>query len=188
MQPFLSYPFSACGYACDSYVSLQVVLTSSVLVTATATNQYADFFRVLKGGGSRFGIITSDEVQALHVGTAVDKTWYGGTISPLSQPPTITFIPTDSHAGNVSPISSNQCFTYVSTFNSVASTIVTQLNAAGVPLVLGSTLLFYKGTQAQFNTVCAEFLAIPALVTSLSPLSYSDMSNILPPGDARTSA
>ncbi|KZP05729.1 hypothetical protein FIBSPDRAFT_940341 [Athelia psychrophila] len=142
---------AAWGYACDSYVSLQVVLTSSVLVTATATNQYADFFRAMKGGGSRFGIITSYEVQAIHVGTAVDKTWYGGTISSTQK---YTYSNTNSHAGDAGR---HHC-------------------------------LFYNGTQAQFNTVFAEFLAIPALVTFLSPLSCSDMGSILPPGDARTSA
>lgn len=76
----LSYLSPAWGYACDSYRSLQVVLTSGALVTATATNQYKDLFRALKGGGSRFGIVTSYEVQAIHVGTAADKTWYGGSI------------------------------------------------------------------------------------------------------------
>ncbi|KZP16919.1 FAD-binding domain-containing protein [Athelia psychrophila] len=172
----LSYLSPAWGYACDSYRSLQVVLTSGALVTATATNQYKDLFRALKGGGSRFGIVTSYEVQAIHVGTAADKTWYGGSIlyPNTSVPALITaidnyiFSNTDSHA--------------------VALTIVAQQNTAGVPLVLGETLVFYNGTETQFNTVFAEFLAIPTLVTSIGPLSYSDMNNILPPGNERTNA
>lgn len=76
----LSYLSSAYGFSCDTYVSLDVVLPSGQLVTATATNQYSDLFRALKGGGSRFGIVTKFEVTAVHTGTVLDKTWFGGSI------------------------------------------------------------------------------------------------------------
>lgn len=75
----LSYLSPMHGFACDNYRSLDVVLPSGELVTATRTNQYSDLFRALKGGGSRFGIVTNYEVQAIHTGTAADKTWYGGS-------------------------------------------------------------------------------------------------------------
>ena len=68
------------GYACDSFRSLEVVLPTGQLVTATRTNEYSDLFRALKGGGSRFGIVTKFEVDAIHTGTALDKTWYGGIV------------------------------------------------------------------------------------------------------------
>lgn len=76
----LSYLSPAHGFGCDNYVSLDVVLPSGTLVTATQTNDYADLFRALKGGGSRFGIVTRYEVNAFYTGTALDKTWYGGTV------------------------------------------------------------------------------------------------------------
>lgn len=61
-------------------MSLDVVLPSGSLVTATQTNHYADLFRALKGGGSRFGVVTRYEVNAIYTGTALDKTWYGGSV------------------------------------------------------------------------------------------------------------
>jgi hypothetical protein len=76
----LSYLSPSSGFACDTYRSLDVVLPSGELITVTGTNAYSDLFRALKGGGSRFGIVTRYEVQAIHVGTAADKTWFGGTI------------------------------------------------------------------------------------------------------------
>ncbi|KAF9513026.1 hypothetical protein BS47DRAFT_1344739 [Hydnum rufescens UP504] len=69
------------GWACDRFRSLDVVLTNGRLVTATATNEYSDLFTALKGGGSRFGIVTRYEVDAIHVGTAADKTYWGGSIN-----------------------------------------------------------------------------------------------------------
>jgi hypothetical protein len=57
------------------------VLTNGEFVTATATNEYSDLFKALKGGGSRFGIVTKYEVDAIHVGTAADKTFWGGMIN-----------------------------------------------------------------------------------------------------------
>ncbi|TFK32382.1 FAD-binding domain-containing protein [Crucibulum laeve] len=57
----LSFLSPAYGFASDSYKALHVVLVTGQLVTATATNQYADLFRALKGGGNRFGIVTRYE-------------------------------------------------------------------------------------------------------------------------------
>ena len=76
----LSFLSPAHGFACDNYRAIDVVLPSGELITATRTNQYSDLFRALKGGGSRFGIVTRFEVNAIHTGTSVDKTWFGGTI------------------------------------------------------------------------------------------------------------
>ena len=77
----LSYLSPAHGFACDNFRSLDVVLPHGELVTVTGTNQYSDLFRALKGGGSRFGIVTRFEVNAIHTGTAADKNWFGGTIN-----------------------------------------------------------------------------------------------------------
>ena len=77
----LSFLSPAHGFSCDTYQSLDVVLPSGQFVTATRTNKYSDLFRALKGGGSRFGIVTKYVVKAIHTGTAADKTWYGGSIT-----------------------------------------------------------------------------------------------------------
>ena len=76
----LSYLAGEFGFSSNSYVELDVVLVTGELVTATATNQYADLFRALKGGANRFGIVTGYKVQAVHVGTESDKNFFGGLI------------------------------------------------------------------------------------------------------------
>ncbi|KAF9513297.1 hypothetical protein BS47DRAFT_1274595, partial [Hydnum rufescens UP504] len=65
------------GWACDRFRSLD---TNGPLVIATRTNEYSDLFTALKGGGSRFGIVTRYEVDAIHTGTVADQTYWGGSI------------------------------------------------------------------------------------------------------------
>lgn len=59
---------------------MDVVLVDGQKVTATRSNAYSDLFRALKGGGSRFGIVTRFEVEPIVVGRQTDKSWYGGLI------------------------------------------------------------------------------------------------------------
>ncbi|KAF9075479.1 hypothetical protein BDP27DRAFT_1212193 [Rhodocollybia butyracea] len=61
----LSFLSPAFGYACDTFVSLDVVLVNGTLVTATVDNEYADLFKALKGGASRFGIYPNSSSIAL---------------------------------------------------------------------------------------------------------------------------
>jgi len=63
---------------------MDVVLTNGNLITATSTNQFSDLFRALKGGGSRFGIVTRFEVALVRVGRRIDRYWYGGIIEVSS--------------------------------------------------------------------------------------------------------
>jgi hypothetical protein len=60
---------------------MDVVLVTGERVTVSATNQYSDLFRALKGGANRFGIVTRYELYAAHTGTKDDKEWYGGVIT-----------------------------------------------------------------------------------------------------------
>jgi FAD/FMN-containing dehydrogenase len=76
----LSFVAAEYGFSADMYKELDVVLVTGELVTATATNKYADLFRALKGGANRFGIVTRYEVYAVHTGTKDDKNWFGGLI------------------------------------------------------------------------------------------------------------
>lgn len=76
----LSWLSPSHGYAADSFKELDVVLVNGEMVTATAANEYSDLFRALKGGGSRFGIVTRYELYPAHTGTKDDKAFFGGTI------------------------------------------------------------------------------------------------------------
>ncbi len=53
-------------------------------------------------------------------------------------------------------------------------------NLTGVFSTLPYITPFYNGTEAEFNKTFAEFLAIPATTTSLGPLSYNDITKVLP--------
>lgn len=46
------------GFACDNVLAFEVVLADGRVVTADATGEHADLFRVLKGGSNNFGIVT----------------------------------------------------------------------------------------------------------------------------------
>ena len=46
--------------------------------------------------------------------------------------------------------------------------------------------LFYNGTEAEFNHAFADFLAIQSNGTTLGPLSYNDVTKVLPSGSERT--
>jgi hypothetical protein len=69
------------GFGADNIKEVDVVLVNGELVTATATNSYADLLKALKGGGNRFGIVTRYELYAVHTGTSKDKPFYGGTVT-----------------------------------------------------------------------------------------------------------
>jgi hypothetical protein len=59
-------------------------------------------------------------------------------------------------------------------------------NVAGVISTLAYATPFYNGTWAEFNRTFAEFLAIPSTNTTLGPLSYNDITKILPPDAAES--
>lgn len=74
----LSWLSPSQGYAADTFKELDVVLVTGKMVTATATNEYSDLFRALKGGGNRFGIVTRYELHPVHTGTKDTKAFFGG--------------------------------------------------------------------------------------------------------------
>ncbi|KAI1436365.1 hypothetical protein GGR50DRAFT_693361 [Xylaria sp. CBS 124048] len=47
------------GFGCDNVVAYEVVLADGRIVTADADGEQQDLFRVLKGGGNNFGIVTA---------------------------------------------------------------------------------------------------------------------------------
>ncbi|KAF9506684.1 hypothetical protein BS47DRAFT_1399293 [Hydnum rufescens UP504] len=169
----LSFLSPSQGWACDRFRSLDVVLTNGRLVTATRTNEYSDLFTALKGGGSRFGIVTRYEVDAIHVGTAADKTYWGGSINyvgPTSAAAVVKAIDALVYS-NKDP-------------NTVILTTVAYLNVSGTFTTAAAATLFYNGTEAQFKQVFADFLAIPAVATNLGPLSYNEVTKVLTPSQS----
>ncbi|KAK7435351.1 hypothetical protein VKT23_019702 [Stygiomarasmius scandens] len=164
----LSFLSPGHGFAADNYVELDVVLVDGSLVTASATNQYADLFRALKGGANRFGIVTRYEVQAIHTGTSNDKTWFGGSIT----------YPESSFEDLIKAVS--HFVKNTDDPNAVHLSIFVRVDADNQETVVGTTWLFYNGTGTDLpENIFGEFLAIPSLATNLSSLSYLDVALIL---------
>lgn len=66
------------GFACDQVVAYEVVLADGRIAIANGTNDYADLFKVLKGGGNNFGIVTHLTMRTFPCSTI----WGGGVMLP----------------------------------------------------------------------------------------------------------
>ncbi|KAF4609548.1 hypothetical protein D9613_012318 [Agrocybe pediades] len=168
----LSYLSGEHGFSADSYVALDVVLVTGQLVTATATNQYADLFRALKGGANRFGIVTRYEVQAVHTGDASEKQFFGGLI----------LYPNSSAEALI-----NATQRYVSKVNNPRASILMAFSNSVNGSEITSThilTLFFRGPSLP-PAIFGEFLEIPSIMKQLSALSYVDANNILGAGADR---
>lgn len=51
------------GFGCDQVVNFEVVLADGRIVQANR-DEHVDLFKVLKGGGNNFGIVTRFDIQA----------------------------------------------------------------------------------------------------------------------------
>ena len=51
------------GFGCDQIINFEVVLADGRVVQANC-NEHVDLFKVLKGGGNNFGIVTRFDMQA----------------------------------------------------------------------------------------------------------------------------
>lgn len=164
------------GYACDGLVSATIVDPKGQMKKVDAKSD-ANLLRAIKGGGGRFGIVISYELKAFPTGTNNDKNWFGGSITILT--------PT----GMDQSVEATEKF--VLTPDDPKATLLTNvgmLKQAGAPLFLGSIFLFYKGSQAEFNSVFADFLAIPGAIIDVKPLSYLEAAAITPLGWKPTQA
>ncbi|KZM18431.1 uncharacterized protein EKO05_0001313 [Ascochyta rabiei] len=71
----ISFYSSQHGFASDNVVKYECVLSSGVIVEATATNAYSDLFWALRGGGNSFCIVTRFDLKTVpsskvHIGIA----------------------------------------------------------------------------------------------------------------------
>ncbi|KAJ7704349.1 hypothetical protein B0H17DRAFT_1039337 [Mycena rosella] len=167
----LSWLSPSQGYAADTFKALDVVLVTGEMVTATATNEYADLFRALKGGGNRFGIVTRYELHAVHTGTKDAKTYFGGQIIYNSSAEALL----KATARYVREVNDPKAVILVSLINMVVAETL-------VPLYF--VALFYNGPDLPVD-IFGDFLSIPAVTSQLGPLSYLDVAGSLGLGDGR---
>ncbi|KAF8186495.1 hypothetical protein K438DRAFT_1723174 [Mycena galopus ATCC 62051] len=157
------------GWSADSIKEMDVVLVTGELVTATATNAYSDLFRALKGGANRFGIVTRYELYPADTGTQEEKRWFGGTIT---------------YPGSSSVALSNASARYIREVTDPNAGLIVIMNTINLTAVDANLVyLFYKGASLP-DDIFGDFLSIPNTATSLSPLSYYDISNLIA-GSAR---
>ncbi|KAJ7863528.1 FAD-binding domain-containing protein [Mycena olivaceomarginata] len=152
------------GWSADSIKEVDVVLVTGESVTANATNKFSDLFRALKGGANRFGIATRYELYAAHTGTKEDKDWFGGSIV---------------YPESSSVALSNASARYIREVTDPKAGLIVLMQATNLTSVDANVIyLFYKGGSLPTN-IFGDFLSIPNTSTSLSPLSYYDISNLI---------
>ncbi|KAJ7032358.1 FAD-binding domain-containing protein [Mycena alexandri] len=150
------------GWSADSIKEMDVVLVTGQLVTANATNTYADLFHALKGGANRFGIVTRYKLNAIHTGTKDNKNWFSGIIV---------------YPGSSSVALSKASARYIREVTDPKAVVI--LNTINLTAVDANTVyLFYNGAGLPPG-IFGDFLSIPRTSQTLSPLSYYDMSNLI---------
>ncbi|KAJ1017755.1 hypothetical protein NDA16_005074 [Ustilago loliicola] len=164
------------GYACDGLISADAVMVDGSIKKVDAKSD-PELLRAIKGGGGRFGIVTRYELKAFPTGTKSEKNWYGGSITTLTP------------SGITQLVQATEAFTLAT--DDPRATLLTNtgmFKQAGAPLYLGNAYLFYKGTQAEFNSAFKDFLSIPGLIPDLKPLSYVEAAAVTPLGWKDTQA
>ncbi|KAF7337887.1 FAD-binding protein [Mycena venus] len=158
------------GWSADSLKEADVVLVDGSLITATATNQYHDLFRALKGGVNRFGIVTRYVLYPVHTGTAADKNWYSGLI---------VVVP-----GSLSAAVSNASAAFVRENIDPKASMMVIMNTLNLTAPDANiAYLFYHGASLP-ESIFGAFFSLPSTFRSLSPLSYADIAAIVD-GSAR---
>ncbi|KAJ7765664.1 hypothetical protein B0H16DRAFT_1794651 [Mycena metata] len=185
----LSWLSPSQGYAADTFKELDVVLVAGEMVTVTATNEYSDLFRALKGGGNRFGIVTRYEVSAVHTGTNNDKIFFGGTITVrLSSESCVEIILVawqyNSSSAEALLKATAKYVREVNDPKAVSVAIFTESMVDGQVFSLYGALLFYTGPELP-TAIFGDFLAIPAVSSQLGPLSYLEVAETLGLGNDR---
>ncbi|KAJ7507214.1 hypothetical protein B0H11DRAFT_1970759 [Mycena galericulata] len=167
----LSWLSPSQGYAADTFMELDVVLVTGELVTASASNNYSDLFRALKGGGNRFGVVTRYELHAVHTGTKDVKDFYGGMIIYNSSAEALL----NATARYIREVQDPKAVLLVSFVNLITDGEI-------VPIYL--VCPFYNGTELP-EDIFGDFLSIPAASSQLGPLSYFDVAGTLGLGNDR---
>ncbi|KAJ7041895.1 FAD-binding domain-containing protein [Mycena alexandri] len=162
----LSWLSPSQGYAADTFEELDVVLVTGEMVTATATNEYSDLFRALKGGGNRFGIVTRYKISAVHTGTNDDKSFFGGAITYNSSSAEALLKATARYVRETNDPKAVSLVTF------------TNVMADGQIFSLYNAFIFYNGPELP-AAIFGDFISIPAVSSQLGPLSYLEVAGIL---------
>lgn len=67
------------GFGCDNILAYEVVLADGSIVLADIDGKHKDLFRVLKGGGNNFGLVTCFTMQTFPSGPL----WGGYSVKPM---------------------------------------------------------------------------------------------------------
>ncbi|EKM75429.1 hypothetical protein AGABI1DRAFT_46439 [Agaricus bisporus var. burnettii JB137-S8] len=168
----VSYLAPENGWSTDGVTEMDVILVDGRQVTVNASNQYSDLFRALKGGGSRFGIVTRFEVEPIRVGRRSDKNWYGGVI----------LYPESSAEALIRAVHK---FVQTNTDPKAAALfILGYVMQNGKPVASHTVAYFYKGSSLP-RDVFGDFLDIPHDFESLAPMSYIEATDVFGAGDDR---
>ncbi|RXW13433.1 hypothetical protein EST38_g12426 [Candolleomyces aberdarensis] len=168
----LSYLSARHGFSVDALVEADVVLVDGRLVTANATNEYADLFKALKGGASRFGIVTRYEVKAIHVGTNEEKMMVGGSVIYDNSTTEALLRATANYVNNVEDSNTSLLVIIGATMD---NNTVSPVNVI---------TFFYNGTSLPegFANPYHEFLSLPYLASAVGSYSYAEANSVLGSG------
>ncbi|RXW21566.1 hypothetical protein EST38_g4294 [Candolleomyces aberdarensis] len=168
----LSYLSARHGFSVDALVEADVVLVDGRLVTANATNEYADLFKALKGGASRFGIVTRYEVKAIHVGTNEEKMMVGGSVIYDNSTTEALLRATANYVNNVDDSNTSLLVIIGATMD---NNTVSPVNVI---------TFFYNGTSLPegFANPYHEFLSLPYLASAVGSYSYAEANSVLGSG------
>ncbi|KAH8826236.1 hypothetical protein DL96DRAFT_1607542 [Flagelloscypha sp. PMI_526] len=166
-----SYLSPQVGHSADMIREMDVVLVDGKVVTVNAENEFKDLFKALKGGGSRFGIVTRFAVDVVKTGTKEDKNWYGGMIQ---------------YDGSQAEPLLTATANYVRDIQDPKAAIITVIGNAWIngTFPVTNIVIAYAGTSLP-PKVFDEFTSIPATSSQLGPLSYYDAAILLGPGTDR---
>ncbi|TKY88859.1 hypothetical protein EX895_002100 [Sporisorium graminicola] len=159
------------GYACDGIIAAEVVAVDGGIRWVDAESD-PQLLRAIKGGGGRVGIVTRYILRAFSTGTRDEKRWFGGTVTSLDR------------TGMDAMVRLTEQFV-AQPRDDARATVLTNvglLKHNSSTLWLGTTFLFYKGTQQDFERVFQPMLAIDGAAVDVKPMSYYEVTKVTPLG------
>ncbi|KAH6887749.1 FAD binding domain-containing protein [Thelonectria olida] len=156
----LSFLSQQYGWAVSSIIEMEVVLPNGTIVT-TSRSKHPDLFKVLRGGGNAFGIVTSYLLQGYKQG----QVW-GGTL-----------IFQHSNETDAKLLAAMRDFTQHNKDNKAAIILTAQRTAKSLgSLDMWTLFVFYDGPTPPAGTFDSFTDAHPTLNTAKTQ-SYSDLLN-----------
>ncbi|CAM1504886.1 Fc.00g024770.m01.CDS01 [Cosmosporella sp. VM-42] len=152
----LSFMTQEYGWAASSILEMEIVLANGTITTASATKNH-DLFKVLKGGGNNFGIVTSYLLQGYRQGQV-----YGGTL-----------LYTRSEDTDAKMLAAIRDFTENNKDNK-AAIIATANRAVARDIDIWIIFVYYNGPSPPGVTF-DSFIKIGPTLNTLHTQSYADL-------------